>query len=272
MAATYVLTIDGWNGLLERINYLCAHPSEGCDPIAPLELVTAPHKWSETDIAAARAKLVEICEDNVFYAPSTGKWLQDIIDELDSAVDNGWCNCEPEIPCCIPTGNGTVWVVSYGAGYWVTMPYWQIIEQYLYGNLDYSSVEAAMPDGVMARIVECYPGSSGWISYSLHHDHWVDCVYQDTWLDGGGKRGEEYWSTCEIDPTEVTYLGRLPSIASSYAGGVSVGGTNYGSYGWTCNYSYDYIESRWYQTCQIGYFECNSYTYYFSYWNLFTCH
>ena len=41
---------------------------------------------------------------------------------------------------------------------------------------------------------------------------------------------------------------------------------------WTCNFSCDYIESRWYQTCQIGYFECNSYTYYFSEWNLFTCH
>ena len=45
-------------------------------PWRSCRLSTAPHKWSETDIAAARAKLVEICSDNVFNAPSTGKWLQ----------------------------------------------------------------------------------------------------------------------------------------------------------------------------------------------------
>lgn len=271
MAATYALTIAGWNGLLEQINYLAGHPPEGCDPIAPLELVTAPHKWSTADIAAARAKLEEICSDNVFSAPSTGRWLLSIVDELYEAIDNGWCNCEPEIPCCIPAGNGTVWIDGPGGGYWVTIPYWQVIEQYLYGNIDYSQAEAALPDGVMARIVECYPGSSGFISHSFHHDHWVNCVYQDTWVDGGGARGDEYWNTCSIDPTEITYLGRLPSISASYASGTSVGGTNYGSYPWTCGYHYDYIEGRWYQSCQVGYFEVTVDSYYFAYWNLFSC-
>ena len=271
MAATYVLTIDGWNGLLERINYLADHPSEGCDPIAPLDLVTAPHKWSETDIAAARSKLVEICSDNVFYAPSTGKWLQTIIDELDEAIDNGWCNCEPEIPCCIPQGQGTVWITAYGTGYWVTMPYWQIVEQYLYGNIDYSAAEEALPDGVMARLVECYPGSSGYISHSYHHAHWWNCIEQDYWLEGG-KRGEEHWNTCGQDPEEVTDLGRLPAIASSYPSSTAVGGTNYyGSPLFCSAWMYDYIENRWYQSCLIGYSEVNAYWYNFAYWNLFTC-
>ena len=81
--------------------------------------------------------------------PSTGKWLQDIIDELDEAIDNGWCNCEPEIPCCIPTGNGTFQYDESHGGYSVTCPYWQIVEQYLYGNIDYTTAEAAFPDGVL---------------------------------------------------------------------------------------------------------------------------
>lgn len=270
MAATYPLTLTAWNAVLGEINYLAGHPPEGCDPIAPLSLVSAPHKWSVQDIAAAQNKLTEICSDNTFTAAPPGdKWRKRYIDELWDAIDNGWCNCEPEIPCCIPTGNGTVWIEAYG-GYWVTMPYWQIVEQYLYGNISYSAAEAAFPDGVFARIVECYPGSGGFISHSFHHDHWVNCVYQDTWLEGG-KRGEEYWSTCTNTDTEVTYLGRLPSISSSYGSSTSVGGTNYGSYPWTCQYHYDYIEGRWYQTCQIGYFEVDAYWYYFAYWNLFTC-
>ena len=98
----------------------------------------------------------------------------------------------------------------------------------------------------------------------------MNCVYQDSWIDGGN-RGDEYWSTCSNTETEVTYLGRLPAIASSYGSSLVNGGTNYGSYPWTCGYHYDYIESRWYQTCQIGYFEMDAYSYYFAYWNLFSC-
>jgi hypothetical protein len=268
MAATYPLTITAWNGLLSQINYLCEHPPEGCDSLTTLELVTVPHKWSTADIVAARDKLTEICSDNEFYAPSTGRWLNEIVDELWEAIDNGWCNCEPEIPCCIPQGSGTVWIEP--GHYQVTIPYWQIVEQYLYGYVSYADAEAAFPDGVWARIIECYPGSSGFIAHSFHHLHWVNCVYRDKWLDGGW-RGEEYWSTCETEPEEIDYLGRLPAIASSYGGSTNVGPTNYGSYPWTYQYHYDYIEGRWYETCQIGYFEVDAYWYTFAYWNLFSC-
>ncbi len=271
MAATAVLSLDAWNDLLGRINALVANPPEGCDPLQELPLVQAPHKWSETDISQARAKLTEICSDNVFHAPSIGKWRQEIIDELEEAIDKGWCNCEPEIPCCIPQGSGTVWMEGPGGGYWVTIPYWQVIEQYLYGNIDYSQAEAALPDGVMARIVACYPGSSGNISHSYHHDHWGNCVYQDYWTDGS-KRGDEYWNTCSNTESEVTDLGRLPSISSSYGGGTVVGDTNYyGSPMFCSQWMYDYIEGRWYQSCWIGYFEVDAYWYDFANWNSFSC-
>jgi len=131
MAATYPLTLEGWNGLLERINALATNPPEGCDPVEELPLVTAPHKWSEADITAARDKLVEICSNNTFSSPSTGKWLKAIIDELDAAIDNGWCGCEEEELCCVPQGSGTVQINP--GGYYVTIPFSQIVEQYLYG-------------------------------------------------------------------------------------------------------------------------------------------
>lgn len=262
MAATYVLTIDGWNGLLEQINYLAQHPPEGCDPIAPLDLVTAPHKWSTADIQAARDKLMEICSDNVFYAPSTGKWRQEIIEELDEAISNGWCNCEPEMPCCIPNGQGTVWIEGPGGGYWVTIPYWQIVEQYLYANISYESAAAALPEGVMARLVECVAGMQLFIPHSLHHDHWVNCLYQDRWVDDGSNRNDEYWQTCQTDPTETTYLGAVPALAPNYHGSVSVGPHNYG-HPMLMQYLYDYIAQRWYGVWWVGTFEVDSYSYYF---------
>jgi len=271
MAALYPLTLDAWNSLLGRINSLASFPPEGCDPVAQLPLVTAPHKWTVQDITAAQDKLREICSDNTFTAAVPGgKWRKLYIDELDEAIDNGWCNCEPEEPCCIPQGQGTVWINGPGGGYWVTIPYWQVIEQYLYGNISYGAAEAALPEGVMAHLVQCYGGGESWISHSYHHAHWVNCIYQDFWLEGG-KRGEEYWNTCGQDPEEITYLGRLPTLTSSYQSSTVVGPNNYYDTPPFCSaWHYDYIEHRYYQSCLIGYFEVDAYWYYFDF-SLFRC-
>lgn len=273
MAALYPLTLDAWNSLLGRINNLASWPPEGCDPVAELPLVTAPHKWTVQDIAAAQDKLKEICSDSTFTAPVPGspggKWRKLYIDELEAAIDNGWCNCEPQLPCCIPYGQGTVWIDGPGGGYYVTIPYWQVIEQYLYGNISYGAAEAALPEGVMAHLVQCYGSGQGYIAHSYHHDHWVNCVYRDRWVEGGW-RGEEYWLTCSNTDSEVTYLGRVPALASSYRSNTVVGPTSY--YDPFCGaYQYDYIEHRWYQSCQIGGYDVDVYWYYFSYWSLFQC-
>lgn len=272
MAATYPLTLDAWNGILSSINALASNPPEGCDSLDELPLVSAPHQWSVADIAAAQDTLMEICSDNSFTTPSpSDKWRKLYIDELYDAIDNGWCNCEPPIPCCIPYGDGTVWIVGPGgSGYWVTIPYWQVIEQYLYGNIDYGQAEAALPEGIMAHLVECYGSGEGWISHSFHHGHWVNCIYRDRWLEGGW-RGEEYWNTCQIDPDEITYLGRVPALASSYESSTVVGPNNYyGEPPFCSAWHYDEWEHRWYQSCQIGYFEVDAYWYYFDF-ALFRC-
>jgi hypothetical protein len=274
MAALYPLTLDAWNGLLGRINSLASFPPEGCDPVDELPLVSAPHKWSIEDITAAQNKLTEICSDNTFTAAMPGgKWRALYIDELDEAVDNGWCNCEPPIPCCIPQGEGTIWIEPYSGspGYWVTCPYWQVIEQYLYANITYASAEAALPEGIMAHLVQCYGSGQGYISHSYRHAHWVNCIEQDYWLEGG-KRGEEHWYTCGQDPDEVTYLGRVPVLTSSYQSSTVVGPNNYYDQPAFCSaWHYDYMEGRYYQSCLIGYFEVDVYVYDFAYWSLFQC-
>jgi len=274
MAVTYPLTLDAWNSLLGRINSLALFPPEGCDPIAQLPLVAAPHKWSVQDIAAAQDKLREICSDNSFTTPVPGapggKWRRLYIDELDAAIDNGWCNCEPQIPCCIPNGQGTVWIEGPGGGYWVTIPYWQLIEQYLYGNVSYGAAEAALPEGVMAHLVQCYGSGQGYLAHSFHHDHWVNCIYRDRWVEGGW-RGEEYWSTCSNTESEVTYLGRVPALTSSYRSNTVVGPNNNYDVPFCGAYYYDQYAQRWYQSCLTGYYEVDAYYYYFSYWSLFQC-
>jgi hypothetical protein len=259
MAATYVLTLDGWNGVLERINALATNPPEGCDAVDELPLVEAPHRWSETDIAAAREKLNEICSNNVFDAPSTGKWLQAIIDELDAAVDNGWCNCEPTIPCCVPAH--TLHGVPAG---WSGST---VVTQYLYGNINYSQAAEYLGEDVMAHLVECVaPGTGEIIHYTLRHIHWIDCIYQDRWVDNNAIRQvgglDEYWYTCSNSDVTILDSGWVPSLTPSYQSSTSVGSHNYYDEPMPGGgYHYDYQAERWYLTNWIGYFEVDSYVY-----------
>ena len=69
----------------------------------------------------------------------TGIWKQAIIDELNTAIGKGWCKCQQA--CCVPNKTGTV---PMPGGYNVTIPYSQILTQYLYGNVSYSDMVAAM--------------------------------------------------------------------------------------------------------------------------------
>jgi len=259
MAATYPLRLTAWNDLLGRINYLAAHPPTGCNPVVPLSMVSTPHKWSDQDIAAAQDKLKEICPDNNFtVAFPGGKWRERYIDELNAAIDRGWCNC---LPCCIPNGQGTVWINSEYGGYYVTTSYYSIIDQYLRGYVDYGDAAAALPNGLMAHLVACYPGSGVFVPHSIRHYHWTNCIWQDYW-DDGGKRGNEWWETCSQTEVEETDLGRLPVIAPNYGGSTSVGDNVYYDGPLFCSsWRYDNWADKWYQSCLIGYFEVNASSY-----------
>jgi hypothetical protein len=250
MAATCPLTLEAWNGLIERINVLAANPPEGCDALDGLPLVTAPHRWSAADIAAARGKLVEICSNNVFNVPSTGKWLKAIIDELDAAIDDGWCDCQPHEPCCVPGG-------SQGAN---------AVTQYLYGNITYEAAAAIIGTDAMAHLVECIGGPGGQIiHYTLRHLHWLNCIYQDRWVDTGQIRQvggqDEYWYQCSNMDSTVVGSGWVPALTPSYQSSESAGSHVYYDQPISMGYHYDYAAARWYETLWIGAFDVDRYVY-----------
>jgi len=83
---------EEWNDIIKKVNDLCENPDSGCEALTPLEEVSEDHKWSVSDVEAVRDKLTEICDENSFSAP-LNKWKQDIIDELEAAIEEGWCNC-----------------------------------------------------------------------------------------------------------------------------------------------------------------------------------
>jgi hypothetical protein len=82
-----------WNDIIERINSLSQNPPEGCEALAPLVEVPEGHKWSVADIVNIRDRLSAICNENIFSAELV-KWKQNIIDEIEIAIANGWCGCD----------------------------------------------------------------------------------------------------------------------------------------------------------------------------------
>ena len=78
---------------LGQINDLATEPPAGCNALSEVSLVSARHIWKASDITAARDKLTEICSNNLFPTPIDGKWLEEIITELEAAIENGWCGC-----------------------------------------------------------------------------------------------------------------------------------------------------------------------------------
>ena len=264
MAATSVLTRAAWNDLLTRINNLAASPPAGCTALAALPLATAPHRWSGADITAARSKLIAICSTNVFNAPSTGVWMKSVIDELNTAIGKGWCKCQQA--CCVPNRSGTVQINP--GGYSVTIPFSEIVEQYLYGYVSRDDMVAAMGSAVVANLEACLGagGTTGQIiQYTQRHLHWTNCLYQDRWLDGSIRQvgdQDEYWFTCSNTDTTVLGSGWVPSLTSgSYAGGTSVGDHNYYDQPIGTGYNYDWQAGRYYETYWIGAFDVDAYVY-----------
>jgi hypothetical protein len=88
----HVWTREDWNDIIRRVNDLIQNPDPGCDDLEPLEEVSEKHIWTPDDITTVRDKLLEICPENVFEA-ETVKWKQEIIDEIETAIENGWCGC-----------------------------------------------------------------------------------------------------------------------------------------------------------------------------------
>ncbi len=87
-------SIDNWNHLIQDINNILQNPPEGsdCEPIDVLPEVSDPHKWSQRDITNARDALQQTCPE-ISFSTDIVKWKAEIIDEIESQMDQAWCDC-----------------------------------------------------------------------------------------------------------------------------------------------------------------------------------
>lgn len=83
---------EDWNDIIQRINDLVQNPDSGCDTLTPLDEVDPNHIWTKQDVIDVRDKLQEICNENTFNEVLR-LWSQVVIDEINEAIDNGWCGC-----------------------------------------------------------------------------------------------------------------------------------------------------------------------------------
>lgn len=96
--------LSDWNDLLVAVNNVLENPPEDthCSGtvITPLPLVEENHRWSKADIAAVHSKLLETKCDQISFSTIPDKWSQAILDEINIALSNAWCDCfvfQPEI-------------------------------------------------------------------------------------------------------------------------------------------------------------------------------
>lgn len=110
--------LEDWNAIIRKVNTLAENPDDGCDPLGTIPEVEDPHLWSVQDIEEVRNRLMEICGDNDF-STQTVKWKQDIVDEIEAAIEAGWCDCEICLDDCenadgyVVTHKGTMNVNGY---------------------------------------------------------------------------------------------------------------------------------------------------------------
>jgi hypothetical protein len=86
-----------WNDIVDQINNLSSNPDTNCTGISSLPEVGPEHIWTKGDIIDVRNQLLIICPDTVFNKPLE-LWNQATIDEINAAIDAGWCQC-PTSPC-----------------------------------------------------------------------------------------------------------------------------------------------------------------------------
>ena len=174
MAIKY--TKSSWNYLLTRINNLNNQAPGICTPFQPpLPLVGEKHRWSVSDIVAARSRLQQICKDNTFTAPLT-RWSNAILDELNAAINHGWCDCDAGCRDCVPTTLIVVQVVSgtnityTTCSEWIYHPpippwipgWWEEIVHDLDIKTNYTDVDATI--GGVQLYADTRPVCPGWIN------------------------------------------------------------------------------------------------------------
>ncbi len=88
-------SVENWNKLIRAVNEKLEDPPEGdeaCEPIDPIEEVTDPHRWSVDDVQEMRDKMMETCPD-ISFNEELELWEPAFIDEIETALEEMWCDC-----------------------------------------------------------------------------------------------------------------------------------------------------------------------------------
>jgi len=100
---------EDWNQLIRDVNNIITSPPDGCSTLDPLEEVDENHIWSKNDIQVVQNALILTCVE-IEFSDMPDKWKQSILDEIDTAMEQAWCHCEP--PTCFQFTN-----LCYGGGW-----------------------------------------------------------------------------------------------------------------------------------------------------------
>lgn len=91
---------NSWEELLDQVNDVLQNPDDGCDPLDPIEVPEAPHRWSKSDIREVHNRLNEMPGDCFDFADIPDLWKKSIITDIEEQLENAWCECEDECPIC----------------------------------------------------------------------------------------------------------------------------------------------------------------------------
>jgi len=108
-----VWTRAKWNEVIQEVN----DRIEQCQAGDPLPEVSEGHIWSVADIVAVRDKLTEICDNDFEFSAELRKWKQDILDELDNAIDACDCACNDARVAEVRALHGKASYVYHAAGW-----------------------------------------------------------------------------------------------------------------------------------------------------------
>lgn len=89
-----------WNAIIQQVNDILQNPPDGCDPLPPIDEVGPNHIWTFGDIEEVQEALIATCA-TIEFEETPELWKQSIIDEINDAIGEAWCDCvcdEPPIP------------------------------------------------------------------------------------------------------------------------------------------------------------------------------
>lgn len=94
-------TREDWNNIINSVNGVITNaPAEtDCESLPPIDTVGPGHLWSKSDIQEVQDALRATCP-SISFSEIPDLWKQSIVDEINEAIGQAWCDCEPDEDEC----------------------------------------------------------------------------------------------------------------------------------------------------------------------------